>query len=62
MTDLEGVALRRFILRGDGLRLVLGLRSERATIGEEGSVMGSGEVSLLEDAMCLAGAMFVPAV
>lgn len=50
MTDLDGVALRRFILRGDGLRLVRGFRSECATSGDEGRVMGSGEVSLPEDA------------
>lgn len=47
MTDLEGVALRRFILRGDGLTLLRVFRSECATSGDEGSVMGSGEVSLL---------------
>lgn len=45
--DLLGVALRRGVLRGDGLMLFLVLRdcAECGTNGDEGKVIGSGDAS-----------------
>ena len=53
ISDLEGVALLRFILRGDGLLLLRVFRIEWVPSGDEGSVRGSGDVSLLEETTSL---------